>query len=202
MSHFIDYCEEIDKIRINGHACIAMTAAATLPDICGKAEYGNDTGVGDRYRRWVKEYLHLTPIEVAQTCNTCLRKNGHCRYLYSNCVRVEEACRIGMDSLSEVLYVMRNNAVHEGRIHSEKYYIDEYCSDVKFQVQMYNFSGDKCLYKKPVLNIGVLINALTCSARKYYAKTTDEKRNILDALDIGIVHSDDVHDFRIHVNIL
>lgn len=202
MSHFIDYCEDIDNIRVSGYTRIAMVSAVTLPDICGKVEYDDKVNVGDRYKRWVAEYLRLTPIEVAGTCNMCLRKNGHCEHLDCSCDRFVEANRIGMKSLSEVLYAMRNNAIHEGKIRGMKYYIDKDNSDIKFPAQMYNFSGDKCLYKKPVLNIGVLINALTCSARKYYAKTTDEKRNILDALDVGIVHSDDVRDFRIHVNIM
>ena len=48
--------KEIESSLNNKLFFVALNAALTLPDICGKAEYPN-TSVGKRYRDWINTFL-------------------------------------------------------------------------------------------------------------------------------------------------
>ena len=48
---------EIENSLQNGNYLIALMAALTLPDICGKAEYPNEQKSSVRYIRWYDEWI-------------------------------------------------------------------------------------------------------------------------------------------------
>ena len=48
--------KEIKSSLNNKLFFVALNAALTLPDICGKAEYPN-AEVGERYKNWINTYL-------------------------------------------------------------------------------------------------------------------------------------------------
>lgn len=48
---------EIENSLQNGNYLIALMAALTLPDICGKAEYPNEQKPSIRYIRWYDEWI-------------------------------------------------------------------------------------------------------------------------------------------------
>ena len=48
---------EIDNSLQNGNYLVALMAALTLPDICGKAEYPNEQKLSVSYIRWHDEWI-------------------------------------------------------------------------------------------------------------------------------------------------
>lgn len=60
MSHFVDYCNEIESARKSGFGRVVLPAAISLPDICGKVEYPDLSGnknVGERYKNGFRHFL-------------------------------------------------------------------------------------------------------------------------------------------------
>ena len=62
----------------------ALTLAVMLPDICGKAEYPDIKGVGDRYRQWFQKFIvdkKLYSIkmtaDIAYSLRCCLLHEGN-----------------------------------------------------------------------------------------------------------------------------
>lgn len=196
MSHFIDYCNEIESARKNGFARVVLPAAIALPDICGRIEYPNRSGnknVGWRYREWIQTFLKgVCPIESTLTCL-------HCKKNYDtttgstcgdNCKKQEEAYNYGIAQLATRLYQLRNNVTHEGNLQGEHYLFDLAYSDAEFPIQMQSFTNGKWSYGKPVINLGVLIYALCSNAIQYYENACTEKQAKLDNFDKEIFHSD------------
>ena len=83
--------KEIQQALDNNLYIIALTAALTLPDICGKAEY-RDLNTTARYKKWYKENIGQYEIDPDN------RKHG-----------------IDMPYLSEdVIYNLRCSLLHQG----------------------------------------------------------------------------------------
>ena len=72
----------------------------------------------------------------------------------------------------------------------DHYLFDLAYSDVEFPIQMQSFTDGKWSYGKPVVNLGVLINALCLNAIRYYENACAEKKAKLDDFDKEIFHSD------------
>lgn len=49
--------KEIDSSIKNENFLAALALALTLPDICGKAEYPNESKTSVRYKEWYNEYV-------------------------------------------------------------------------------------------------------------------------------------------------
>lgn len=86
----------------------ALSLALTLPDVCGKAEYG-EIGTGNRYKKWCKRFV-------------CAQEN------------TDDPYSVDMPYLSEeILYSLRNALLHQATvdidvddIHEERCKVDEF----------------------------------------------------------------------------
>lgn len=195
MSHFVDYCNEIESARKNGFGRVVLPAAISLPDICGKVEYPDLSGnknVGERYKKWVQTFLKgVCPIESTLECLECQRNNTSEKFTCGDsCQKQDETYDYGIVQLAKRLYQLRNNVTHKGDLQGEHYLFDLAYSDAEFPIQMQSFTDGKWSYGKPVVNLGVLINALCLNAIRYYENADTEKKAKLDDFDKEIFHSD------------
>ncbi|MDO4378071.1 MAG: hypothetical protein Q4C64_02820 [Erysipelotrichia bacterium] len=195
MSHFVDYCNEIESARKNGFGRVVLPAEISLPDICGKIEYPDLSGnknVGERYKKWVQTFLKgVCPIESTLECLECQRNNTSEKFSCGDsCQKQDETYDRGIAQLAIRLYQLRNNVTHEGNLQGDHYLFDLAYSDAEFPIQMQSFTDGKWSYGKAVVNLGVLINALCLNAIRYYENADAEKKAKLDDFDKEIFHSD------------
>lgn len=61
-------------------------------------------------------------------------------------------------------------------------------------MHMQSYSNNEYLYRKPLINLGALINALCLSAIRYYENISDEKKEKLDDFDKGTFYSDNLEE--------
>lgn len=80
----IRYCIEHNQLRV------ALGMALTLPDVCGKVEYGDTYKVGERYISWCDKYLFSNFTLIPKSNNDkCGQKDSEycyklrCAYLHS-----------------------------------------------------------------------------------------------------------------------
>lgn len=59
--------EDINTALENGAYLSALSLALTLPDVCGKAEYPNES-VGKRYIHWYDEYIGKYETDGQSSC--------------------------------------------------------------------------------------------------------------------------------------
>lgn len=199
MSHFIDYCDEIRAARKNGFARVALPAAITLPDICARVEYpelSSNKKVGERYKKWIQTFLKgINPEEANCPCLNCeKRADSPIEFSCNGCTLQEKAYAEGIKQLAIQLYELRNNITHEGNIQIKYYLVDLAYSDAKFPMHMQPYSNGQYLYRKPLMNLGVLIDAFCLSAIRYYENTSDEKKEKLDDFDKGTFYSDNLEE--------
>ncbi len=139
----------------------ALSTALTLPDICGKAEYGN-IKIGERYKQWVDKYI--AKYEKSQN-------------------HLEDIPYLN----GEVVYSLRNNALHAGTFDlHEKLNIQNFellvqnpnsASLTSYSEQITHYykngiqvQGDRSL----CINVVDLILKI-CNAAKYYYEKNQEK---------------------------
>jgi|GEM_PF-6725125 len=190
MSHFIEYCEEIEKARKQGFGRVVLPAAISLPDICGKVEYPN-TGVGHHYKQWTKDFLKgVCPIEATISCLNCHNLNSEMNVCKDNCPTQDSAYTDGMEHLANRLYGLRNNLTHEGDMKGEHYLFDMAYSNAEYPIQSQSFVDGKWQFGRPVVNMGVLIYALCSNAIEYYNHADEYKKVQLDTFDKEVFHSD------------
>lgn len=200
MSHFIDYCNKIESARKNGFARVVFSAAIALPDICARVEYpelSSNKKVGERYKKWIQTFLKgVPPIEVINLCRKCEKKyDNSAKFSCGNsCPHLDDVYKRGIERLAIQLYELRNNIIHEGNIHIKYYLFDLAYSDAKFPMHMQSYSNNEYLYRKPLINLGALINALCLSAIRYYENISDEKKEKLDDFDKGTFYSDNLEE--------
>ena len=198
MSHFVDYCDEIEKARKQGFGRVVLPAAISLPDICGGVEYPELKGpknVGERYKRWIKEYLKgVCPIEETLVCVKCRSQADKRVVCKDDCPTRDSAYIEGMANLADRLYGLRNNLTHEGNMTGEHYLFDVACSDAEFPIQGQAFVNGKWQYGKPVVNMGSLIFSLCIDAVEYYNGVDEDKKKLLDTFDKEVFHSDNMKE--------
>ena len=194
MSHFIDYCEEIEKARKQGFGRVVLPAAISLPDICGKVEYP-DTGVGYHYKQWTKTFFKgVCPIEATITCLNCHNQKPEINACKDDCPTQDNTYIDGMEHLATRLYGLRNNLTHKGDMKGEHYLFDMAYSEVEFPIQTQSFVNGKWQFGKPVVNMGALIHTLCYNAIEYYNNADDNKKMQLDSFDKEVFYSDDMNE--------
>ncbi len=142
---------------------IALMSALTLPDICGKAEYPNEKSTGNRYRKWLNQYVNS-------------REFG--KYEYPAIEGLE----------AEIIYKLRCNLLHQGTPNVEESFADiDYFELVKvdprschqFQYSIGNklekIDGVEQVTAKIIsINIASLCHLLCDSAELYYINNKEK----------------------------
>lgn len=162
----------------------ALTLALIFPDICGKAEYPQESSTAKRYKDWYDE--HIGKYEQCP-CEQC--RDAPMPYLGG-----------------EVVYCLRNSLLHQGtpnidvnRIKDDNNKIDHF-ELVLESKNLFDIYGDtSSIYNGSVktysVNVRRLCLILCCSAKAYY----EQNRDNFDFFHCSIVNWDSevdkVHDF-------
>ncbi len=150
----------VDDINIalkNGAYLSALSLALTLPDVCGKAEYPDDS-VGDRYKKWYQEYVGQYETDG----------EGDCPYLSD-----------------EVVYSLRNSFLHQttpninkAKIHDSQNQIDRFILVIepKNELDIYADLSISGGYRGKEYHVSVqrLCFILTRTALGYYRKNKEK----------------------------
>lgn len=175
---FVDYCNLLEHARLDGYIQVIFPAIIALPDICSSAVCGSKR-VGDRYRKWVKEYV--TPVTQGlevHLCAECERiKQEGCKQLCP--AALEEYDRL-VDENPELLYSLRCSVVHNGYLGGQKYLLDISRADIKYPVQMQPFTNGKPAYGNMLIDVGMIAARLIHSAIEFYNRTDADVRERLD----------------------
>lgn len=155
----------------------ALALALTIPDICGKVEYGNGN-VGNRYKKWFDEYIGK--YEIPNWGDRNVRDMPHLT--------------------GEVIYSLRNAVLHQGNpninesnIHEEINKLTHFVIEVESKKE-YDIYSDSSEYsviggdvrKSYHANLRNLCMKICETARGYY----DENRERFDIFDYNIVDLD------------
>lgn len=175
-----------DIKRALDHECyfVSLGLALTLPDICGKAAYAK-LGVGERYRRWCKEFV--------------------CEY-----ERPSSPYGDDMPYLNEeILYSLRNCFLHQGTLDIESEKIkEERCKVDKFaliltDIDSINSGTSRVSYganlriveREQTISIRHICNVLCAASLKYY----EENRDMFDFISYSIIdeRAENIRKFEI-----
>lgn len=153
--------EEIKVCLHNNCYLAALSTALTIPDICGKAEYGGQNNK-KRYIQWFDKYVG------------CYEKTNSKEMPYID---------------GELVYDLRNHTLHEGTfdINGKELHIDEFellVQDVNRSILTCSSSGietdNNGLTRKLLcINVVELITKICLSAESYY-KQNKEKFNFIE----------------------
>ncbi len=174
--------KEVESSIRNENFIAALSLALTLPDICGKAEYPNDT-VGKRYIKWFNE--HLGKYEIPPSTNHSDTGTS----IYDD-----------MPYMSgEIVYLLRNSVLHQGTPNIDKDSIRESrCQVNHFVLTIANavYGGSSCIersyysdekYRVLEINLVNLCSKLCLVAKAYY----EENKSKFDFFEY------DLQDMRI-----
>lgn len=157
--------DDVEKALSNGCYFSALALALTLPDACGRAEYG-ENGIGKRYRDWCK--------------NFCITDFA------------DSKCSNDMPYLSEeVLYQLRCSFLHQStpsieptKINEERCKIDknefvlsisnEPFLDNGTSMVSYNIKEMKIAKRGYEISIDYLCHMICVAAAKYYKENKEK----------------------------
>ena len=162
--------DDINRALDNDAYFAALSLALTLPDVCGKAEYPNESN-GKRYIKWYDEYVGKYEQCPCKECQT-----NKMPYLSG-----------------EVVYSLRNSLLHQWtpnidskKIKNEANQVDEFTLIIekKNEGDIYldesgvtrSFMGDFCIGIKRTYRVSVrrLCLILELTAKGYYQKNRDK----------------------------
>ena len=159
--------DDINLCLSVGAYSAALSLVLMIPDICGRAEYGN-IKVGIRYKRWYEEYIgKYEPYSMDEYHADAANITG------------------------EVLYNLRNNVLHQGNadVNKEKIknprdkidrFIIEYETDNESGHAATAITRKKNLgtsteeYRELVINLNTLCRKLCAVAKSYYEDNKDK----------------------------
>lgn len=128
----------------------ALALALTLPDICGKAEYPNETSSKKRYKDWYDTYIGVVYKNALESDSTLLPYFS-----------------------GEIIYSLRCSLLHQGTPNVEdklELQFSLICEPKKENGLYMDSAMIRNNYRSLAINIRGLCNVLTVSANAYYEK--------------------------------
>ena len=94
----------------------ALALTLTLPDICAQVEYPNIEFVGDRYKKWIEDFVDMSNLGDDASYHRIMS-------CFDQSVTAENYPRLTVENL----YKLRCNFLHSGNIEIKSSFFQEFC---------------------------------------------------------------------------